>query len=109
MVECLLQTHTEEAAAALKASLPLVPLKGSLEICSEIGHKKKKGKHIHKQKCISSLALSSLRANVPWMAPSWLKVVAALFRDLLYHKKMSLLMMEVMVDCCTVVVCTMNH
>lgn len=40
MAECLSQTHTEEAAAALKASLPLVPLKGSLEICSEIGRKK---------------------------------------------------------------------
>lgn len=81
MVECLLQTHTEEAAAAaLKASLPLVPLEGSLEICSEIGHKKKKRKLIRKQKCISSLALPSPHADVPWMAPSWLyQLFAALF------------------------------
>lgn len=85
MAECLSQTHTEEAAAALKASLPLVPLKGSLEICSEIGRKKKQ-KNPHKQKRASSQALPratspSDHADAPWMALSWLQAFAELFRD----------------------------
>lgn len=86
MAECLSQTHTEEAAAALKASLPLVPLKSSLEICSEIGRKKNKKTHINRAQSASSQALPratspSDRADAPWMALSWLQAFAALFRD----------------------------